>query len=46
MMPARCFLLALEATKWPSKLRQYSEKCIYFKTQLFVPSLKVLLEGF
>ena len=41
MMPACCFLLALEAMKWPSKIHQSSEKCIYFQTRLFVPSLKV-----
>ena len=29
-----------------SEIHQSSEKCIYFQTQLFVPSLKVLLERF
>ena len=46
MTLARCFLLALEAMKWPSEMHQSSEKCMYFQTQLFVPSLKVLLERF
>ena len=41
MMPAHCFPLALEAIKWPSEIHQSSEKCIYFQTRLFVPSLKV-----
>ena len=46
MVPARCFLLVLEAIKWPSEIHQSLEKCIYFQTRLFVPSLKVLLERF
>ena len=46
MTPARCFMLALEAMKWPSEIHQFSEKCMYFQTRLFVPSLKVLLERF
>ena len=37
MTPAHCFLLALEALKWPSEKHQSSEKCIYFQTSLFVP---------
>ena len=41
---ARCFQLALEAIKWLSEIHQSSEKCMYFWTWLFVPSLKVLLE--
>ena len=41
MAPAYCFLLALEVIKWLSKMHQSSEKCIYFQTRLFVPSLKV-----
>ena len=45
MVPAR-FLLVLQAIKWPSEIHQSSDKCIYFKTRLFVPSLKVLLERF
>ena len=44
MTPAHCFLLALEALKWP--FEKFSEKCIYFQTLLFVPSLKLLLERF
>ena len=44
MTPAHCFLLALEAIEWPSEKHQYSEKCMYFQTLLFVPSLKLLLE--
>ena len=46
MTPARCFLLALEAMKWPSEIYQSSEKCMYFQTRLCAPSLKVLLERF
>ena len=46
MTPAHCFLLALEAIKWPSEKHPYSEKCIYFQTLLIVPSLKLLLERF
>ena len=47
MMPARCFLLVLEAIKWPSEIHQCSEKCVcIYQTRLFVPSLKVLLESF
>ena len=46
MTPAHCFLLALEAIKWPSEKHQYSEKCIYFETLLFMPSLKLVLERF
>ena len=34
MTPAHCFLLALEAIKWPSEKHQYSEKCMYFQTLL------------
>ena len=45
-MPVHCFLLALEAIKWPSEKHQSSEKCIYFQTPLPVPSPKLLLEGF
>ena len=30
--PAHCFLLALEAMKWPSEIHQCSEKCMYFQT--------------
>ena len=37
---------AIEAIKWSSEIHRSSEKCIYFQTQLFVPSLKVLLERF
>ena len=41
MTPACCFLMVLEAIKWPSETHQSSEKCIYFQTRLFVPSLMV-----
>ena len=35
MTPAHCFLLALEAIKWPFEIYQSMEKYIYFQTWLF-----------
>ena len=46
MTLVHCFLLALEALKWPSEKHQSSEKCIYFQTLLFVPFMKLFLERF
>ena len=40
-MPIHCLLLALEALKCLSEKPQSLEKCIYFQTLLFMPSLKL-----